>query len=285
MGYWLTLLGVLALSPDTLFIRLAGSDPWQISAWRGFLSGFILIGYCYAIGGRQVIRALKAAGSSVILGLIFVTVFSAFGFIYAITHANVTDVLVIVAFAPLISALLSALFLHEQVLLRTWIATAVCGIGLAILLSQPSSAEHWDGWLAAFISALGLAAQFVYMRSRPQTDLTIVVGFGNIISGCIAIGLASSLVLQSTIQLLGILGTSLAIPISFILFAMALRHISAAETSLIMLIESILGSFWVWLFLGELPSLSTLLGGILVLGTLTIYGVLILRDLPKAPAH
>lgn len=286
LGYYLALTGVLVLSPDALLIRLSGDDPWQINAWRGTLSGLMLLAYCYIAGGFNLTKALQPAGIPIILGVTLATAFSALGFIYGITHANVTDVLVIIAFAPLLSALLSALFLHEKVLLRTWIATLVCGIGLAILLSQTNHHSSVGGWLGAFIAALGLAVQFVLLRSRPQANLTAAIGLGNIVSGFIAIGLASTLTLHSMPQLLSILGTALlVIPLSFILFAASLRHITAAETSLIMLIESVLGSFWVWLFLGELPSLNTVLGGLLVLSTLTIYGLLTLHDHPKIQAH
>lgn len=285
LGYWLALAGVLILSPDALLIRLAGEDPWQINAWRGTISGLMIVVYSYVAGGYSLVEPCKASYRVGLVGVTLATAFSSLGFIYGITHSNVTDVLVIIAFAPLISALLSAVFLKEMVLLRTWIATLVCGIGLAILLGQSNSQSHWTGLVGAFVAAVGLATQFVFMRSYPNVDLTLGIGLGNIVSGIIAMGLASTLMLTSTTQVLAILGTALiVIPIPFILFALSLRFITAAETSLIMLIESVLGSLWVWAFLGELPSKSTVLGGILVLSTLMIYGFLTLKDLPKNPA-
>ncbi|MEN9434762.1 MAG: hypothetical protein RLZZ422_2351 [Pseudomonadota bacterium] len=286
LGYWLAFAGVLILSPDALLIRLAGDDPWQITAWRGTLSGLVIVAYCAFIGQSTLTQQLKPAGWLGLLGVTVSVACSGLGFIYGITHSNVTDVLVIIAFTPLMSALLSAIFLKEPVRLRTWIATLVCGVGLAILLGQADSQSHWTGLVGAFVAALGLAAQFVFMRSRPQADLTAAIGLGNILSGMVAMLFASTLTLTSTSSFLAILATALIIiPVPFILFAMSLRYITAAETSLIMLIESVLGSFWVWLFLGELPSQSTVLGGILVLSTLTIYSFLTLKDMQSTPTN
>jgi drug/metabolite transporter (DMT)-like permease len=55
------------------------------------------------------------------------------------------------------------------------------------------------------------------------------------------------------------------------------RYIPAAEVGLLMLLESILGPFWVWLVFAEPPGLHTLLGGAIVLSTLALNTVWALR--------
>jgi drug/metabolite transporter (DMT)-like permease len=47
-------------------------------------------------------------------------------------------------------------------------------------------------------------------------------------------------------------------------FIVASRHLAAAELTLFMLLEFALGPVWVWLFVNEVPSRWTLLGGSLV---------------------
>ncbi|TXH78541.1 MAG: hypothetical protein E6Q85_01470 [Thiothrix sp.] len=208
--------------------------------------------------------------------------FSSFFFTYAITHANVTDVLVIIAFTPLLSALLSAVFLREKVLLRTWIATLICGIGLAILFSQAGSTSKPLGLAAAAACAILLAAQFVIMRSCPEANLSSSMAFGALLGGLVCM-LVSGFVILPGSQMLAVLAIGLMVsPISFVLFVYSLRYITAAETSLIMLLESVLGSLLVWLFLGEYPSLSTTLAGVLILGTLSIYSFLALREVKQS---
>ncbi len=54
--------------------------------------------------------------------------------------------------------------------------------------------------------------------------------------------------------------------IGLILFTFGARLIPAAEAALISLVETVLGAFWVFLFLGENPGIYALYGGALVLG-------------------
>ena len=49
------------------------------------------------------------------------------------------------------------------------------------------------------------------------------------------------------------------------LFVVASRHLAAAEVTLLMLTEFVLGPVWVWLVIAEVPSSYTLLGGAIVL--------------------
>lgn len=280
-GYLLALIGVCILSPDALLIRLSGDDPWLIAAWRGILTGIMILIYNQWLD-RRPLRIQKAnAGYRYYVNMVLFA-FSSFFFTYAITHANVTDVLVIIAFTPLLSALLSAVFLREKVLLRTWIATLICGIGLAILFSQAGSTSKPLGLAAAAACAILLAAQFVIMRSCPEANLSSSMAFGALLGGLVCM-LVSGFVILPGSQMLAVLAIGLMVsPISFVLFVYSLRYITAAETSLIMLLESVLGSLLVWLFLGEYPSLSTTLAGVLILGTLSIYSFLALREVKQS---
>jgi len=235
-GYLLALLGIFILSPDALLIRLIGDDPLQISVYRGILAGSMVLVYNQFLDQRSLYAQLAPVGAFWVIVTSIVVGVSQLGFVFGISNANVTDVLVIIAFAPLASALMSAVFLGEKVTLATWIATLICGIGLAILFLQSGSDSSWFGLASATICALTIAGQFVLMRNFPEENMT------------------------------------------FVLFILSLRYISAAETSLIMLLESILGTFWVWLVLSEKPSMQTTLAGTLVIGTLIVYSWLSLRN-------
>lgn len=286
-GYLLALLGVLILSPDALLIRLAGDDPVLISAWRGTFGGCMVLLYNQLLDRRSIFEQLRTVGLPWVFAIIFLNGISQMGFVYGISHASAADVLVIIAFAPLVSAFLSAIFLGERVSLRTWVATGVCGVGLAILFGQSGSGSELPGLLSAVTCAVSMAGVFVIMRGFPNQNLTSCIGFGNIFSGIIctaAVGWTFSM--QGSIGSLNWLPMVVMIvivsPMSFVLFALSLRYISAAETSLILLLESVFGSFWIWLMLSEQPTTQTLLAGTLIISTLMIYSWLALRDNRKA---
>jgi len=281
-GYLLALLGIFVLSPDALLIRLIGDDPLQISVYRGILAGSMVLVYNQFLDRRSLYAQLAPVGAFWVITTSMVVGISQLGFVFGISNANVTDVLVIIAFAPLASAFMSAVFLGEKVTLATWIATLICGIGLAILFLQSESDSSWFGLASATVCALTIAGQFVLMRSFPKENMTACMGFGYILAGIFCLFLVTDLALQSHQYLPLILMTVIVAPIPFVLFILSLRYISAAETSLIMLLESILGTFWVWLVLSEKPSMQTTLAGTLVIGTLIVYSWLSLKNDAKS---
>jgi len=280
-GYLLAFIGVCVLSPDALLIRLSGNDPWVIAGWRGILTGVMILIYNHWLDRRSLKEQKANSGLRYYANMVLFA-FSSFMFTYAISNANVTDVLVIIASTPLISALLSAVFLHEKVLQRTWIATLVCGMGLAILFSQAGGQSAPLGLASAAGCAILLATQFVIMRSCPEANLSSSMAFGGILGGTVCM-LVSGFIILPAPQMLAVCAIGLIVsPISFVLFVYSLRYITAAETGLIMLLESVLGSLLVWVFLGEHPSLPTTLAGLLILGTLSIYSFLTLRDVKQS---
>lgn len=277
-GYLLALLGVFILSPDALLIRLLGDDPLQISVYRGILAGSMVLVYNQFLDRRSLYAQLAPVGAFWVIITSVVVGVSQLGFVFGISNANVTDVLVIIAFAPLASAFMSAIFLGEKVTKLTWAATLICGVGLAILFTQSGSDSSWFGLASATVCALTIAGQFVLMRSFPNENMTGCMGLGYIFSGIICLFLAADLTLESQQFFPMLLMVLIISPIPFVLFILSLRHVSAAETSLIMLLESILGTFWVWLVLSEKPSMQTALAGTLVIGTLIVYSWLSLKN-------
>lgn len=280
-GYLLALVGVIILSPDALLVRLADDEALLISTWRGLIGGIMILVFTYLLDRRNLFLQIRPAGAWA-LAVILLNAVAQFCFIFAISHANVTDVLVIIAFAPLVSALLSAVFLHETVHLRTWVATLVCGVGLSVLFLQPASTSQGIGLFAALICALTVAAQFVVIRGFPKANLSACVGFGNMLAGLCCAFLVADIMPDSSQWPPLLLMMFLVSPVPFVLFVFSLRYISAAEASLIMLLESVLGSLWVWFVIAERPSLQTVLAGVLVLSTLSIYTWQVLREVPHS---
>lgn len=276
-GYLLAIIGIIILSPDALLIRLVGDDPWLINTWRGLVGGIMVLVYARILIGADVFRNLKSAGWWVLWASLAIGI-SNVAFVYSIVHSNVTDVLVIIAFTPLVSALLSALFLNEKIALRTWIAAIVCGLGLLLLFSQNMGGSESIGLLTAVICAVTMAINFVIVRGNPETDLTPTVGFGSLLNGIVGLSIAPQIMPEAA-QIMPLAIMVLIVgPLSFVLLLMSLRYITAPETGLIMLAEAILGSLWVWLIINEQPTSLTVLSGLLIISTLIVHGMLTIRE-------
>ena len=61
------------------------------------------------------------------------------------------------------------------------------------------------------------------------------------------------------------------------MFIIASRHLIAAEVTLVMQLEFVFGPIWVWLFVSEVPTQLTILGGSLVLGAVLVRAIVELR--------
>ena len=74
------------------------------------------------------------------------------------------------------------------------------------------------------------------------------------------------------------------LPISFTLITLGPRYLPAHEVALFMLMETILGPYWVWLALGENPGLPAILGGAVVILTLATHTIVELRRNRQKPS-
>ena len=66
-------------------------------------------------------------------------------------------------------------------------------------------------------------------------------------------------------------------PFSRVLMGNGTKFISASEVSLLMIIETIMAPVWVWLFLNEIPSSNTFIGGSIILATLILNSIYTLK--------
>jgi drug/metabolite transporter (DMT)-like permease len=70
-------------------------------------------------------------------------------------------------------------------------------------------------------------------------------------------------------------------PLAMVMISVGTRFLPPAEVTLLLLIETLLGPIWVWRSLGEVPGIDTLLGGGLILLTLTAHSYATLRQMKR----
>ena len=120
--------------------------------------------------------------------------------------------------------------------------------------------------------AISLAFNFVIIRKNKTVPFELAIGLGALIAGCTAFYLWPEAWQVRGASLIYISVTGLIIlPVSFFLLSKASRLTSAANVSMIMLLETVLGPLWVWLGIKETPNSLTLLGGVLVVGALGFF--------------
>lgn len=272
-GLALAVFGVLILTPDTLIMRLVGAEPWTTLFWRGVMMtvGFILLALIWYRG--RAIAAVRAVGGLGLLVSVVWTCNTVF-FVISISETSVANTLIIVALAPLFAAVIGMAALGEPVQLRTWFAIGVAFAGIAVIFADGWQKGALLGDLAAIGTALGLAAHFVLVRAARPTDMTPAVGLSGVTTALAGLVGAQSLALPPDgVLMMAGLGI-LILPLSFAMLTLAPLYIPAAEVSLVILLETVLGPLWVWLVLAEDPGSRTLIGGGIVLAALIAHSIL-----------
>ncbi len=271
--------GIVFLSFDSLLIRLAGAEGWTIVFWRGLFMGLAL-GLVCCLQKRFFTwraNAMASLASAVLLGLI-----SSF-FVLAVMNANVANVVVILSSAPLFAALFSRWFLHERVPCRTLLAIGACMLGMLLVFFGSKTGGMLKGNLYALAAAAAVGANLTLLRRFPMVDRIPVIAGGGLLSAAIALPMAHSLALSSqSVGVLALMGL-LQMPLATVLIISATRYLSSTEVALFYLVETVLGTLWVWWMLGESPTASTLAGGIIILLALLIHAWIGLRSESALP--
>jgi drug/metabolite transporter (DMT)-like permease len=203
-------------------------------------------------------------------GAMWAVMFTAF--MLALQLTSTANTLVVMSISPLLTALLARAFLNDPLPLRTWVAVAAAAVGIAWMFATGLGAHSGRDYLGMAIAAtvpVAAAINVVTLRASAATvDLRPAVMLGGALSCLVALPLA--LPFQGSgkdIALLGLLGVfQLGLPC--VLLVIASRALLAPEIALLGLLEVVLGPLWVWLGAGEVPTQSTLLGGLVVLGAL-----------------
>lgn len=240
---------------SVMFWRSAGLLPvlWAFLHWR--------------TGGR-VLAGLRAVGLPGFVGALGLVAAYA-GAIYALQATTVANAVFLYSAAPFLAALLGWAALGERVAATTWVAMALAGAGIFVMIGGGFAGGRMDGNIAALISAAGFSVFSVSLRWGHVEDSLPTVLLGGVLSMIAAFGLAAILG-QTVAASARDIGISMALGAVVLTVGMALytfgsKALPTAELTLMSSIENILAPIWVWLLLGETASQSTLLGGAMVL--------------------
>jgi drug/metabolite transporter (DMT)-like permease len=273
-GVGLALAGALILTPDALLMRISGMSTFQMVGWRGLCLGLIFL-TAWALTSKTWRTDLAILGSSTAIIVVACQVMNATLFPMGIAIAPVAPVLLGVATVPVWSALMARWMYGETASRATWIAIALVISGLTIAISDKGEAALDAYALAGAVCGLGvafaLALIFVTLRHNPSLPLLLVIGLGSLISGTSGLLIAGPAQMTDGTVWAVLLSALLILPLSFFALNEAPRHTTAANVSLLLLLETVLAPLWVWLGIGEAPSPRMIVGGAVVIVTLAVY--------------
>jgi drug/metabolite transporter (DMT)-like permease len=249
-------------SSGGLLIKLVPMHPLAIAGTRSAVAALLFL---------AVIRKPRWRGSlAQIVGAVayMATVMS---FVAATKLTTAANAILLQYTAPVYVALLGAWLLREKARLSDWITVLVVLGGMALFFMDELMPGHLAGNLLAIFSGMCFAIMVICLRKQKNDSPLESVFFGNILTALVGVPFLTTQPMPgaagwAAIAFLGLFQLGL----SYILYAIAIRHVTALDGILIPVVEPILNPVWVLLFLGESPGPWALAGGLIVLGSVTV---------------
>jgi len=276
-GSLMAFIAVMFITPDSLFIRLSNVDTWGLVFYRGIIPFFTVLLGMLLIYKLSFFKILFNSGYH---GLFYVGTFSLTNitFVVSIQNTNVANTLLMIATAPMISAILGAIFLKEPPDKKTWISIIITFLAIIYIFFDSLKLGNFYGDILGFVTALGLAIGAVVIRSAKTKNLVPAAVVGKLFVATFALFFIESFSLINNDIIIVPLMCILCVAIPFVLVTIAPRFIPAAEVNLFFLLETIIGPIWVWLIIKEQPSIETLQGGAIIIITIAIHSFMKLRN-------
>ncbi|MGB4588237.1 MAG: DMT family transporter [Clostridiaceae bacterium] len=243
-------------STGGLLIKLVDWNPIAIAGSRSFIAGLVIFAYLkkpkITMSKPQVVGAIAYA-TTVIL------------FVMANKMTTSANAIMLQYTSPAFVALLGVWLLREKIHWFDLISIVFVVGGMVLFFNDASGAGNMLGNLIAVISGFFLAVVTVALRFQKDGSPVETMLLGNFLTFIVAIpfilGGLPSLKSILAIIVLGIVQLG----ISYILYGLAIKHLGALEAVLITVIEPLLNPFWVFVVVGEKPTVLSLLGGLVVL--------------------
>jgi len=265
-GIALIVAAAVAWSTAPFFTRLLPFDSWTILFWRGLFGGGLIAAVLVLTQGRAGLRDLTGMGRNGWL-VASLSTLGMVSFIPALQLTSVSNVAIIIATGPFVTAALARAWLRETTQLRTMLASGVALCGVAIIVGDARIGSDILGIGLACFMTLAIAAMTVAVRRHKNTPMVAAAAWSNVLGSIVSIPFAHGIwsVAATDLFVLAMFGF-FQVALGLTLFILGSRLLPSGQAALIATLETPLMPFWVWLTFHEAPTSRALVGGALVMG-------------------
>jgi|TARA_B110000438_G_scaffold281246_1_gene307236 drug/metabolite transporter (DMT)-like permease len=275
-GSLLAFVAVMFITPDSLFIRLTNIETWGMLFYRGAIPFVVVLTGLLFFYKKNFFKALLGVGYP---GIFYVLSFSICNitFIISIQNTNVANTLIMIAMAPMISAILGSIFLKETPDKKTWLTIIITFLAVTYIFYDSVQLGNIKGDIFGLITSFGLAVNAILVRYAKNRDLVPSAVIGKLCVALFAFFFVESFELIEKDLIIVPLMCVMCVALPFVLVTIAPRFITAAEVNLFFLLEVIIGPIWVWLVIKEQPSMETIQGGIVIILAIAVHSFMSLK--------
>jgi len=263
-GSLLIFLGATCLSFGGLIVKsFEGANLWQILFWRQTFFAIIVAFYLLISYKKNFFKSFYNSGlPGLIAGFILSIGFSAY--VFAMYNTTVANTNFIITTETIFLAVFGYFFLKEKINLITFISIILGMSGVLLIVGSSisiQSSEQFIGNIVAFIMPISFAILVVIIRKYPNVDMVPAQFTAGILAAIIGYFIAGKLSISPHDLFLALMAGFFQIGFGFILITIGSQTTPSAVVGVLMLTEAVFGPLWAWLFINEIPPMSVLIGG------------------------
>lgn len=265
-GIALVVAAAVAWSTAPFFTRLLPFDSWTILFWRGLFGAAMIAVILVLLQGWNGLRDFTRMDRNGWLVASLSTV-GMVCFIPSLQLTSVSNVAIIIATGPFVTAALAWIWLREVPRLRTTLASIVALCGIAIIVGGARLGSDILGLALACMMTVAIAAMTVIVRQHRNTSMVAAAALSNILGSVVSIPFAQGMAGITTHDLfIFAMFGFFQVALGLSLYMLGSRLLPSSQAALIATLETPLMPFWIWLAFQEVPAPRALVGGTLVLG-------------------
>jgi drug/metabolite transporter (DMT)-like permease len=232
--------------------------------WRGLFAGLMILGLIVLQERGRTIAAIRAVGTAGLAAALCSTTATIL-YLNALRRTSVADVAVIFAAAPFITAGIGWLWLRITERRATLVASLFALFGVSIMVGGAAARGHLIGDLLALGMTTCMSIMMLILRQRRETPMLPAACLSALLCPLLVWPFISAQVPGPADMINLVLFGTAQFGLGLALFTLGGRWVSATENALLNTLETPLAIAWVWACFGEVPSDSSVVGGMIVL--------------------
>ena len=271
-GYILLLFGGFCLSWGGFIIRsFEEATVWQILLLRSVFFMIALMFFLIATYKKNTIKIIKDAGFPAVLGGLVMSL-SFIAFVVSMSITTVANVVFIISTQTMFLAIFGYFYLKEKVSLISFFSILLAMVGITIMVGDSLSTSSFLGNLVALAIPINFSILIMIIRKNKNLDMVPAIFYSGVFSIIYGLILSESFIFTTHDLLMGFFLGVPQLAFGFICITIGSRTTPSATIGLLMLTETLFAPVWVWLFLNEIPPLSVLIGGAVIITAIILKG-------------
>ena len=264
-GYILLLFGGFCLSWGGFIIRsFEQATVWQILLLRSVFFMVALMIFLIATYKKNTIKIIKDAGYPAVIGGLVMSL-SFIAFVVSMSITTVANVVFIISTQTMFLAIFGYFYLKEKISLLSFFAILLAMGGITIMVGDSLSAGTFFGNIVALVIPINFSILVMIIRKNKNLDMVPAIFYSGIFSIIYGLILSESFIFTNHDILMGFFLGVPQLAFGFICITIGSRTTPSTTIGLLMLTETLFAPIWVWLFLNEIPPISVLIGGIVII--------------------